>query len=507
MFILSLSTTFACCILIGALGGLWQRIPWVLSQRSHIDEAECRRWQLWFSLPLVVFFPGLGLLIEGWDGKKVLFAGLLALAVGLAWLGQHRGLRSGLLAVLVLCLAVTCITLSTLTVLLPAAFLAFQVSTVAMLNVAFVGVCLGTLTSPWWIDAVIRRFELRNGFSLLALACLVPALLVMMTAPDYFVSPVHGASKTGSASRLFDDPLVWILAGLGFLYAPLEILLGFWKKKFLQQSENAPRLAPFGFWLTFLAARLVMGWLVRDQYVAWVLTGLAFTHAITLGNLSSEFSQRTGAIGLWAAGASFAPLLPMLLAISLALFPKNPAAVLGLVFGVGYLGNFLLQPMLERLAESRPAHTTMRLAMILTFVWMTLALVLVLVRQAEPAPNRPSFKSLFERLLKRVGKQPHACIMPLWNQKRGLLPLSASAVPRTWSTRNACWASSPRTATPSFPRRKERTSSSSTPAASSNRPVKNPWASSATCSLSRRKARSAPSSWPAAWPSENRTLC
>ena len=505
MFILSLSTTFVCCFLIGAVAGLWERIPWILSQRSKIDEATCRRWQLWFSLPLVALFPGLGLLIE--SGKGVLFGGILALAVSLAWLGQHRGLRSGLLAVLLLCLAVPCIALPTLTVLLPATFRAFQISSVAVLNLAFVGVCLGTLASPWLIGASIRRFDSRHGFLVLALACLVPALFVIMTSTDYFESPLHGNLNTASTTKVFEDPLVWILAGLAFLYFPLEGLLGAWRRNFLQQSENASRLAPFGFWLAFLVARLGIGWFINDQYAAWVLVGLALTHAVLLGNLASEFSQRAGALGLWAAGASFAPLLPTLLALALALFPKNPAAVMGIMFGFGYLGNFLSQPMLERFAENRPVSATMRLAMFMTLAWMALVLVLALVLPEGPVSKRPTFKSLFKHLFKRVGKKPLACIIPLWNQKEELLPLSAWAVPRILSTRSECWAFSPRTATRSFPRRKEQTSLSSIPVASLNRQGKNPWASSAICFPSRREARWAPSSWPAAWRSENKTHC
>ncbi len=543
MFILPLATVFFCCFLIGAIAGLWRHIPWVLSQGSNVDETECRRWQLWFSLPLIPLFPLLGLLIDRWDGREVLFAGILALAVSLAWLGQHRTLRSGLTAVLVLCLAVPCVTLPTLTVLLPATFRGLEtssalplvgastvgllgtphaqgpwlaiasflsagtVSLVLQLNLAFVGVCLGTLAAPQWIHAVVGRFESRRGFLLLALACLVPALFVLVTPADHFASALPNDANASQATPIFDDPLAWILAGLVFLYFPLEGLLASWRKNFWQQTDHAARLAPLVFWLVFLSARLATGWLVGDRYAIWVLVSLALGHAAMLGNLAGEFSHRGGAAWLWGAGASSAPLLPTLLAIALTLFPRTPAAVMGLMFGLGYLGNFVLQPLLQGFAANRPAPATMRLAMFLALGWAAFAFVLLLARPAEPAAHRPRPWERIKQLFPRpVGKKPRACIMPLWKQTGEHLPLSVSAVPRTLSIRSGCWASSPRTATPSFPPRMALTLSSSTPAASSSRLARSPSPSSATCSLSSSPARSAPSSWPAASPNASGTL-
>src|SRR6516162_7891339 len=73
-----------------------------------------------------------------------------------------------------------------------------------------------------------------------------------------------------------------------------------------------------------------------------------------------------------------------------------------------------------------------------------------------------------------------------WNRMVSWLPRpshsSASAAPRTWWIRNACWASWPRTATRWFPKRMALTWSWSTPAASSSRPGRNRWRSSRKCS-------------------------
>jgi len=402
MFSLSMVTAIVCSLFVGAVATLWTQIPWALTQRNFTSEPSARRWQIGFGLSMVVMFPWLGAMMIGDEAGKsvqvVMFIDILAVTLSLAWLGQHQSLRSGLLAVLLFSLAIPGIILPTF-VMLPQA-LGF--SPVFALNVGFVGVSLGALLSPYLFKLVWKRFNFRHGFLILALACLLPALLVAITDAENFSPPPPPPPVPAKQDQKDQKPLAknakhvpaeapvpdspprdshwWVLMMLAFVMAPLEALSLIWRKGFLAQHDAANRLTRPGFWIAYLGMCLFAGWIIRDGYAAWWLLGLAGVHAMILGHLAGDYGHRGSTFGFWLAGATFAPITPTLLAVPFIFYSNfQETAVLGWVLGVMALSQCLWALLVERIVEKWSTPAVLHLALMLILVFAALALTLALM--------------------------------------------------------------------------------------------------------------------------------
>src|SRR5262249_43841661 len=160
-------------------------------------------------------------LVDSWGGRNLLFVGILAAALGLAWLGLAQHAVTCLLAALFLALATACVAVPSI-VMLPHTF---QVSWphlrgpgVAAMNLGFIGFTLGHLLAPNLARGLFARLGLRNSFLLMALTCLVPATLVTLPAPEAFPKP----HQPMPLDKLAEDVHWWMLLGLGLCYFPLE---------------------------------------------------------------------------------------------------------------------------------------------------------------------------------------------------------------------------------------------------------------------------------------------
>jgi hypothetical protein len=136
-----------------------------------------------------------------------------------------------------------------------------------------------------------------------------------------------------------------------------------------------------GFWIGFLALRLGLGLALRDGQ-EWVLPVTAWVLVIAIGNLSEATQSRN--LGFWLLGAFQGPLLPLLVAANLHLFPGSPACATGWLFGAGTLGCLLLNPCSDWLTKTKPqaqsVRANMRTSLFAMMVWAAAATLLVLVR-------------------------------------------------------------------------------------------------------------------------------
>jgi MFS family permease len=376
-----LAATIACTFLVGALVAVWQRLPWVLSERLKIPEPVCRDWQSWFSLPLIFSFPLVGHLVDRWNGQGILFYGILALALALAWLGQARSLRSALLALLLLCVAIPSIAVPTLA-LLPRAFSDY--TKVLALNAAFSGVLLGIGLTPGLLALLFKRLDARHGFLFAALVCLAPALLVALTSPEYFPE-----REVKPWSEILQSARCWIMVALAFVYYLLAELLGVWRNGLLQQAGGGKHWFDLVFWIFLLAGPPVAGWVVWNEYEPWGLLVLAAIYAVVVGNMAGDFSGHSVSISLWLAAASFAPLLPTLLAVQVPTVQDNPAGVMGLTLAGAAMAHFLLQPTLERFSQRKSVSAAMWLTGVLTLIFGALALTLALMLSPTGSQRNP----------------------------------------------------------------------------------------------------------------------
>src|SRR5262249_58279570 len=106
-------------------------------------------------------------------------------------------------------------------------------STAAALNLGMTFLTLGALVSPAAAERLVERFNFRYVVGLLALVCLVPALLAGIADDEGF----RVAAADPQFARVFGHPLVWLAALAFALYLPVETSLGAWFKGYLEDLD------------------------------------------------------------------------------------------------------------------------------------------------------------------------------------------------------------------------------------------------------------------------------
>ena len=253
--------------------------------------------------------------------------------------------------------------------LMPLAF--FENSASASLNMGHVFLGLGTLLAPTLAELLVRNLGLRRGLSILAVVCLIPALAAALTSFERFAD-----DRSGDLASVLRNPVIW-LAGLVFLlYVPLEGIFGNWATNYLTElghPESRAALLFSGFWLTFMAGRLVMSFLqyqvLPDNSDAWVILALALLAAVVTGNLAGTPKAVNAGWGLLLVGAILGPIFPTLVGLLFNLVgsPERGTAY-GTMFAIGATGSAVLAPMIGVYARNRTVRSALRIPTVLALV-------------------------------------------------------------------------------------------------------------------------------------------
>jgi fucose permease len=361
-----------------------------LSLAKRIGIGETRVGGLLSALNLA-FIPMMllsGLLIDKFDVRLVLVLGCLLTAAAFYALTLKKTYSAALLAMLLTGAGAACVSTASV-VLMPRAFFEGDPRKVAAaLNLGTVFIALGSLVTPALADVLLRTVDFRRTLGLLALLCLVPAVAVatQLNAGEQF------ELKAGdyAPNAVLRDPLLW-LAGLVFcLYGPLEFAVGTWATTYLidlgYKERRAARLLS-GFWLMFLAARVLMAFLeergiLRGGSEYWLIPILGLLAAVILGNLAGAASYGRGGLGLLLLGAVLGPIFPTLIGILFDVFRQDRprGTAYGAMFAIGSLGSLVLAPVIGTYARGGTVQRALRIPMILALLMAAAAIVLGLMK-------------------------------------------------------------------------------------------------------------------------------
>jgi fucose permease len=341
-------------------------------------EKAVDRILLLFYVTWLPAMPLAGMLIDDWRNMDVLFFGLLACVLGMAWLGLAQSLRSLASSVLVLGAGYSAVAVAGIALMPAALGFSPRASTIAALNVGFVCVSIGAVVAPMLVAWVGRRWGHRQGLLYLSLAPVVAATLVYLARGDF-------PERQGFApsSEFIHDARLWLLAAVILLYFALENCLEVWPEPYLKELGYRGRYlsaAMLLFWGAFTLVRLVTGWLPETNYDTWLLLALVLASSILLGNLIGADEYSAGSAGVWLTGACYGPLLPSFLALVLDMFPESSPA-LGMMLALSGLDTLIVRPLMTALARRRPARTVMRVPTVLGLILAAPLFVLALIRR------------------------------------------------------------------------------------------------------------------------------
>lgn len=323
---------------VSILGSL--KLP--LARRLQIDEARIGGLVSLFGFVIIPVVLVAGFLTDqagahsssGFSKTMVVLAGSILMALSLAVLARAGSYGAAFVAVLLLSGAWATVA-NVGNVLTPAAFGGSPAYAFNLANVFF---GLGAFITPMAVAFLLRHASFTTAVSIVAGFCLVPAAL-SLGARD----PV--ATVTGQEPVLADilsNPILWYCGMALFFYGPLEASMGAWATTYLGGrgvSESVAGNLLSGFWLTFMAGRLLAALTLPDagkSIALLVLSGCAFV--VLLGMVLSRTSGLAIALVLLA-GLVFGPVFPTVIAILTENFPPRAhGRAVGIFFAIGGVG-------------------------------------------------------------------------------------------------------------------------------------------------------------------------
>lgn len=364
---------------VGFIPALLDGLKKQLSQRLVLSEDRVEKLTLAFYLCWLPGMPLAGWMMDRWPAahKEVLFFGLVAATLFLAWLGVVQSQR-GLMAIMaVLGLAYSCIAVACVQ-LMPLA-LSYRGSPTAALNFGFVFVAFGALLGPLACSAIERWWGQRPGLLFLSFTFLVPAALIAM-------SDALPRAPESAIGLTLSQPHLWLIAFIVLIYFAIENCLEFWPESFLKQlgfGDSGVKGSLLIFWLSFIGARVFVGYFLHASGQAseiWLLAVLLFVSAICMGNLVGANEWSSGSMGFWIIGACYGPLLPGFLGLALKLFPGLPGTALGVLLALSGLDTLLVRPLMAHLTAKHPARKVMFVPTLLAVMLLAPLVLLGMLR-------------------------------------------------------------------------------------------------------------------------------
>jgi MFS family permease len=379
--------TLASGILIGLIPMLVDGAQRPLQARLKLPDGRVDWFVRLFYLTWLPAMPLAGWLLDSWHNKEILFYGLVALLLGVAWLALVQSTLSLMLNGLFLGLAYSCVTTAAISfmplVFFPDYLTNYKLS-IASLNLGFVAVGLGAMLGPWILSAIERWWGYRQGLLYLSVILIVPAAVVALCPRDLFPKSTTGIIAW---EEVYTHPQMALIVVSILLYFALENCLEFWPEAYLKELGYQSRgleWSMFAFWLAFIGTRgAAAWWFYEHPGHAFAMTFiLVIASAVVIGNLTGGFEIGGGGIGFWLLGACYGPLLPGLLGMALeAYYPQTlSVSILGALLALSGFDTLAMRPFMSVFGKNRQARSVMWAPTLLAIVLAAPLLLLAFMR-------------------------------------------------------------------------------------------------------------------------------
>ena len=351
-----------------------------LGDRSAATAAGLRRNLL---VPAVFFLPIAGTLADHWAQRDVALFGTFVAIVGIGLMAIIPQTPNALMNMVGVSFGLSLLAVGTIT-LMPIG-LATQGRDVEAMNLGFAALGLGWLVGPVLAAAGVRWGGAPRTLLFQAAALLVVFGLLAVVPFGAAGEVVAQAAAPEAAPNVAGDLRFWVLGLVLLLYMPIAASIETWSRPFLQElADGREPVVDFrmrGFWLAFLAARVLSFWAMKSGLEPTVLVACAVVAVIVLGNLAGVQQLSTGATGFTVLGLCLGPLLPGIFGLIHTMTPQ-PGLFLGSALGAATLWHLVVDPAMAR-TLGRWSPRPMMLASMLATLALSATLLLVAVTQPD----------------------------------------------------------------------------------------------------------------------------
>jgi fucose permease len=379
---LTISGAFVFGLVLALLGSL----KLALAKRLNIGEGRVGMLLSALSFALIPMMLLAGVLLDRWSVQGVMILGSVLLAVGILALSVGSTYYRAFGAILVAGFGAAAVSTVSI-VLMPTAFWPNDPPS-ASLNLGNVFFALGALVTPVLVDVLLRLLDMRRTLFLVALLCLIPALIAALAR----ASELSLHDENPDLEAVLRHPYLWLAGLVFFFYAPLEGSISIWATTFLTDLGHGERRAAWllsGFWTTFMASRLLVAFGMHAGYLSanWdgpLLVLPALLAGVVLGNLSGSARPQFARTGLLLLGFLLGPIFPTLVGMVFHGFPHGHGTAYGVMFAIGSLGSLILAPIIGASARRRTVQTALRIPMVIALILTGVALLFSLAPPPSP---------------------------------------------------------------------------------------------------------------------------
>jgi MFS family permease len=373
------SVAIASAFGVGMVMAILQAVKAPLSERISESEVRVGSWLDALKIGLVPLTFLTGILVDHAGARWTIIAGSLILGLAFFGLALSRNFRACAFALLLIGLGTSTLGIGVI-VLMPKAFFG---NNAASANLGFLFFPLGALVTSSLGDVFIQKLGYRQALSLLAVVALMPALLATLSPAAAY--PLSGRPE--GLATLLADPFLWLTGLVFLLYAPLEGAVGTWANSYLSNlgfSERQARGLETGFWMIFIASRLVAAaglHAVNHDAEPWALLGLAILAAVALGILVSSHQRHQGGWGLLLVAAVLGPIFPTLVGIIFKNFDESElGTAYGITFAIGGIGSLCFPAVMTAYTRRTSIRAALRFPTVVAVLLAGTSLVLALAR-------------------------------------------------------------------------------------------------------------------------------
>lgn len=377
----TISAAFVFGMVLASLGSL----KLALAKRLNLGEGRVGLLLSALNGAVIPLMLLAGFLLDLIGVKWVLILGSVVTAVAVGTMGVRPTYGRAFGSLLLAGLGSSALSVAAI-VLMPRAFFGADRLASASIDLGCVFIALGALVTPVLSDVLVRWLEFRRTAGVLAVLCLLPAVLASMPAEF----PARAPQGLDLASLVTDADL-WMIGIVFLLYAPLEASLSVWATTYLTERGEGPSGAAWvlsAFWGAFLAARLLTALLfyhaAAPALELWLVVLACGLAAAVLGNLIGTAHMRVARFWLILLGFVLGPVFPTLVSLAFRVAPTAPGTAYGFLFAFGSLGSLALAPLVGARARRATVQGALYVPMLLALAACAAAVV-VAVTAIMPA--------------------------------------------------------------------------------------------------------------------------
>ncbi len=385
--------------LAGCLLTLLCSIRPALRERFALSELQERNLTICFYVSLMVMMVFGGWLVDTWRAEPTIMLGAILGSFGLACLGVNKQSSTALFAAVVLGAGVALLHVATATAM-PRAFFPEEPNRAAgATNFGYAAFGLGFLLMPLISKSMIEKFEFRKAHLLMSLALLIPAGLMLGRHLEGSEPPA--ISDPRSLLLLLQDYRIYAAALSIFMFHLLERSVVLWAPAYLKelgyQRTWVRGIVLGGFWVTFLGARVAAGTIAAAPYATATLVICLIAVAVFAGNMIGTQAWTNGAFCFWMLGFCMGPMLPTLVGTIFYKYSPDKSPIpsgvaFGLIVGLGILGRYVADPLVQRTLRQEKVRSSMWVTMV-TALAITIPMMAWLFSDSgNPEPVRPKEK-------------------------------------------------------------------------------------------------------------------